>query len=106
MHFDKEINCGDPTNNISISDYKLAKGSPPGLTKFQSTVEVSCGDGFIYSDGTIVKLITCTASGSWTQFQTCTGIHNFIHPQDHVWGIYILSNSLRYTRKLIRGQYL
>ncbi len=68
------IDCGDPTENLTITFHTYNSGSPPSLTGYRSTYVIVCEEGLIYVDFTYFNRINCTSSGKWTWVPDCTGI--------------------------------
>ena len=60
--------------NISIAKQEFLTSSPPSQTVVYSIVSIKCQPGFMWSDGTSIKNISCDANGRWTLIEQCEGI--------------------------------
>ncbi len=62
----KEINCGDPTSNLSAQMKTYATNSPPSETSVLKQFTIICESGFLFSDLSVLNPSTCTTSGVWS----------------------------------------
>ena len=63
--------CGDPTQNLTISEHIYQTGSAPTAFKFSASSVVTCRSGYKFSDGTFFNTINCTSKGSWSYIPDC-----------------------------------
>ena len=64
--FNIELNCGDPSSNLTISKMLLATGSLPTVTLYKTNLLISCATGYTWADNGMYQTINCTAQAIWT----------------------------------------
>ncbi len=69
------IACGDPTFNMTVRFHKFESGTVSSSLQYNSSITISCQIGYFWNDGSQMKQIYCSASGSWTYSDSCIGIH-------------------------------
>ncbi len=71
-----EMDCGNPTGNITALKQQYLSGTAPGLTTYLESTFVKCIVGYKWWDGILTKNITCLATGRWSLLAACTCIES------------------------------
>ncbi len=66
------VDCGDPSSNLSITNKIYYTGSPPLITKYLQSIEISCAMGYLYLDGSFRKNQSCSENGVWLATIACS----------------------------------
>ena len=68
--------CGNPTSNLTNLNQLFYFGSAPAVTTYQSTAQVTCTNGWKWTDGTFgPKAMSCGANALWSFAGTCACIN-------------------------------
>ncbi len=70
-----EVNCGDPTTNLSMIFQNYVSGSAPYPTIYRKSTSVKCFDGYRWMDGAKSNTITCGAASKWNTTAACIGMN-------------------------------
>ncbi len=74
------IQCGDPSENMSILNQLYSYGSPPSAFTFLETASLKCLYGFRWTDSLypLIRVITCLETAIWNPVPACIRIDSFI----------------------------